>query len=154
MSLNENVRHSSGGRVLVDTTQTPMAPQYRGRSMYLARLRESHDDMLGSGQASKDWCSNTQIHTLGQEEALARVSASRSPMYRERPKSPPVRLYRPKDQLSPEHHSLFVVVDRQTDVVLARVRGSLEWVGREARKLVAAYGARMADVRIVLETEQ
>lgn len=61
------------------------------------------------------------------------------------------RLYRPQDQRGVQ--SVFVIMDRKTGQVLARVRGSAAHCEIEAEKLARSQACELADLKVVFEGE-
>lgn len=61
------------------------------------------------------------------------------------------RLYRPQDQRGVQ--SVFVIMDRVSGQVLARVRGNAAHCEIEAEKLARSQGGTLADLRVVFEGE-
>lgn len=62
-----------------------------------------------------------------------------------------VRLYRPQDQRNVQ--TVFVIMDRDTGQVLARVRGGAAHCEIEAEKLARSQGFELADLKVVFEGE-
>lgn len=61
------------------------------------------------------------------------------------------RFYRPQDQRDVQ--TVFVVIDRLSGQVLARVRGSAAHCEIEAEKLAQSQGGTIADLRVIFEGE-
>ena len=61
------------------------------------------------------------------------------------------RMYRPQDQRGVS--TVFVILDRETDQVLARVRGGAAHCEVEAEKLACSQGCELADLKVVFEGE-
>ena len=65
------------------------------------------------------------------------------------PKRNARRFYSPQDQS--QIHPLFLLIDRASGQVLARVRGTLNHVEVEAEKFARAQGCELADLEILIE---
>ncbi|RWH52249.1 MAG: hypothetical protein EOQ82_26490 [Mesorhizobium sp.] len=61
------------------------------------------------------------------------------------------RLYSPQDQRGVE--TVFVIMDRVTGQVLARVRGGATHCEIEAEKLARSQGGELADLKVIFEGE-
>lgn len=149
-------------RVLEDQTQRQRKAHIPG-----SRVCVSRSGLSSAGDCIATMPTN-EITFIGQGEAQARVRAgwAKRAVYeameagrvpepaprRSAPVRPPARFYRPQDQgpLLPQ----FAIYDRETGVVLARIRGTREFIHNEALKLAGAHGGSLKDLTIKLEMDQ
>ncbi|MBN7759764.1 hypothetical protein JF546_19115 [Nitratireductor aquimarinus] len=86
-----------------------------------------------------------------EREALERVSARPSRQHQAPVRRNVMRLYRPQDQRGVR--TVFVIMDRVTGQVLARVRGDAAHCEIEAEKLARSQGCQLADLKVIFEGE-
>lgn len=89
--------------------------------------------------------------TAHEQEALQRVSARPSRQHQAPVRRNAKRLYTPQDQRGVE--TRFVIEDRVTGQVLARVKGGAAHCEIEAEKLARSQGGELSDLRVYFEGE-
>jgi hypothetical protein len=85
-------------------------------------------------------------------EAIEAGRTNPPPPRSSRPVRPPRRFYKPIDQS--QLHPRFEIFDRATGQVLARVRGTREFIHNEALKLAQSHGGSLRDLVIKIEVPE
>ncbi len=136
-------------RILPDKTQRPVRRQFA-----TALVKQYEDDFPHQQHPSevqhRVW-NSMSFGRVKTREPLPEPSARMSRQHQAPVHRNVQRLYRPQDQRGVE--TVFVIMDRVTGQVLARVRGDAVHCEKEAEKLVRSQGGTLSDVKVLIEGE-
>jgi len=139
-------------RILEDLSQNPNHVRWYGEHTVFGRPDELPQPVAPTAKDSPRVAWN-QLHMpqriVTQQPAVEVRAAGGKRQHKARRNKR--RLYRPQDQRDVQ--TCFVILDRETGHVLARVRGDAAHCEIEAEKLARSQGCELSDLRVVFEGE-
>ena len=136
-------------RILPDTGQRPVRRHFCAHTVV---VRDDPDQSFARGPHGGDGPAWNRLHMPERVPVSEPVPELRLHPARRQipaPKRNARRFYSPQDQS--QVHPLFLLIDRASGQVLARVRGTQNHVEVEAEKFARAQGCELGDLRILIE---